>query len=131
MLQEIIPLRCISSASVAANAIHETWMTHVVAQMATAIAAHNECDLWRDEREERAIKSRGLADFRMHDPPKFHGDIDPEKAEKWLQEVEKIFEVNSMPTQGEIELHQLPITWGCWVLVKEHQVDDRSFSRRD
>nr|XP_004514502.1 uncharacterized protein LOC101501157 [Cicer arietinum] len=38
-------------------------------------------------------ESRGLADFCRHYPSKFHGDVDPEKADKWLQEVEKIFEV--------------------------------------
>lgn len=32
-------------------------------------------------------------DFRKHDPPKFHGEPNPENADLWVQEIEKIFEV--------------------------------------
>nr|XP_004515606.1 uncharacterized protein LOC101495319 [Cicer arietinum] len=70
--------------------------------MATAIAAHNQCKMRREEREERAAKSRGLTDFRRHDPPKFHGDVDLEKADKWLREVEKIFEVIRFPPEVKV-----------------------------
>ncbi|XP_073225645.1 uncharacterized protein [Cicer arietinum] len=72
-------------------------MAQAMVQMATAITAQNQREIRRKEREERAAESRGLADFRRHDPPKFHGDVDLEKADKWLQEGEKIFEVIRCP----------------------------------
>ncbi|XP_027193529.1 uncharacterized protein [Cicer arietinum] len=74
-------------------------MAQAMVQMATAIAAQNQREIRREEREERVVESRGLTDFRRHDPPKFHGDVDPEKVDKWLQEMEKIFEVIRCPPE--------------------------------
>ncbi|XP_057453581.1 uncharacterized protein LOC130745385 [Lotus japonicus] len=45
------------------------------------------------QREAALDQNRGLNDFRRQDPPKFTGGTDPENADLWIQEIEKIFEV--------------------------------------
>ncbi|XP_004513855.1 uncharacterized protein [Cicer arietinum] len=95
-----MPLRRISGASGSTNGINESWMAQMaqaMAHMAAVIAAQNERELRRDEREERAAESRGLAYFRKHE------DIDPEKADKWLQAVDNIFEVIRCPLRVKMK----------------------------
>jgi hypothetical protein len=65
--------------------------------MVQQTAAKNERDLRKQLREEQAAESKGLVDFRRHDPPQFHGESEPEKADLWLQEIEKFFEVLRCP----------------------------------
>src|ERR1044072_4424786 len=85
-----------------------TGLTRLMAQQTTANAAQatananreaaeNERQAQRDQREEAAAQARGLSDFRRHDPPKFYGGTDPEKADMWIQEIEKIFTVLHTP----------------------------------
>ena len=74
-------------------------MADVVAQQTTA---KNQRDLQKQQREERNTEAKGLVDFRCHDPPKFRGDVDPEKADLWLQEIEKIFEVLHTPAEVKV-----------------------------
>ena len=69
----------------------------VMADMAAAVAqqtaAMTQRDVQQQQRAAQNAESRGLVDFRKHDPPRFQGSPDPEKANLWLQEVEKIFDV--------------------------------------
>ena len=46
--------------------------------------------LMRNQRPEGKL-SQGLAEFRRNKPPHFSGGYDPEKAELWIKEMEKIF----------------------------------------
>ncbi|XP_058784341.1 uncharacterized protein LOC131659123 [Vicia villosa] len=81
-------------------------MAQAMANMAAAVtaqtAAKNLRDLEKRDREIRAAESRGLTEFRRHDPPKFQGDVTPEKADLWLQEIEKIFEVINCPPGARV-----------------------------
>ena len=58
--------------------------------------------LQQQQRDLAADQTRGLNDFRRHDPPKFMGGSDPEKADLWLQEVEKIFGVLRTPVESKV-----------------------------
>ncbi|XP_027922885.1 uncharacterized protein LOC114180793 [Vigna unguiculata] len=49
--------------------------------------------LMRNQRPEGNPESQGLAEFRRNKPPQFSGGYDPEKAELWIKEMEKIFRV--------------------------------------
>jgi len=49
--------------------------------------------LMRNRRPEGNPKSQGLAEFKRNKPPQFSGGYDPEKAELWIKEMEKIFRV--------------------------------------
>src|ERR1044072_5280156 len=69
---------------------------------AQRLAAENERRAQQEEREAARVQNRGLADFTRHDPPKFKGGADPEKADLWLQEVEKIFEVLRTPAESKM-----------------------------
>ena len=84
-----------------------TQQTTVNAAQATATAnreaAENERHAQCNQREEAAAQARGLSDFRRHDPPKFHGDTDPEEADLWIQEVEKIFTVLHTPDAAKLD----------------------------
>src|ERR1044072_5871490 len=75
-------------------------MTRTMAQMATIIAQQAAATTQRDAleegrraqqqaREEAQALTKGLVDFRRHDPPKFMGEVDPDKADLWIQEIEK------------------------------------------
>ena len=66
-------------------------------------AAENELHAQRDRKEEAAAQARVLSDFRCHDPPKFYGNTDPEKADLWIQEVEKIFTVLHTPDAAMLD----------------------------
>lgn len=90
-----------------------TNLTNVVAQQAAnataqaaATAQRNvaEEEQWarQQQREEALAQARGLTDFRRHDPPRFSGETDPEKADLWVQEIEKIFEVLRTPEESKV-----------------------------
>ncbi|XP_057445559.1 uncharacterized protein LOC130737734 [Lotus japonicus] len=72
-----------------------------MAQAMTAQAADNAQrradkaarELHQREREATLDQNRGLTNFRRQDPPKFMGGTDPDKADLWIQEIEKIFGV--------------------------------------
>ncbi|XP_057443794.1 uncharacterized protein LOC130735943 [Lotus japonicus] len=46
----------------------------------------------RLERELNQDQVRMRTDFNRQNPPKFEGEVEPEKADLWIQELEKIFE---------------------------------------
>src|ERR1044072_532665 len=69
---------------------------------AQRLAAEHEARAQQEEREATRAQNRGLAYFTRHDPPKFKGGADPEKADLWLQEVEKIFEVLRTPAESKM-----------------------------
>ncbi|XP_004514096.1 uncharacterized protein [Cicer arietinum] len=56
-----------------------------------------------DQREEAAVATIGLTEFRRQDPPKFKGEYDPDKADIWLQEIEKIFDILHCPDKMKVE----------------------------
>src|ERR1044072_5381258 len=81
-----------------------TGLTRLMTQQANASAAQAEAQTQRaaseeerqtlrQQREEAQVAAKGLNDFRRHEPPRFVGTADPEKAELWIQELEKIFKV--------------------------------------
>jgi len=49
--------------------------------------------LLRNQRQEETTESQGLVEFRRNKPPQFSGGYNPEKAELWIREIEKIFRV--------------------------------------
>jgi hypothetical protein len=83
-----------------------TQMAQAMTNMAAAVAAQTAAKIQRDQlkqqREAREADSRGLTDFRRHNPPQFHGELDPEKADLWLQEVEKILKVMNCPEESNV-----------------------------
>ncbi|XP_004516426.1 uncharacterized protein [Cicer arietinum] len=68
-------------------------INHMVASVVAHTIAKTLQDLEKSEREICAAESSRLEDFRRYNPPKFKGDEIPEKADQWIQEVEKIFEM--------------------------------------
>ncbi|XP_012567426.1 uncharacterized protein [Cicer arietinum] len=54
-------------------------------------------------RDEAASAARALNEFRRQDPPKFKGEHDPDKADLWLQEIEKIFEILHCSDNAKVE----------------------------
>src|ERR1044072_7086851 len=66
-------------------------------------AADEARQVQRQQREEAAAQSKGLSDFRRHDPPNFLGEADPEKADLWIQQVEKIFTVLHTPDEAKLD----------------------------
>jgi hypothetical protein len=65
-------------------------------------AAEEERQALRQQREEAQVVAKGLNDFRRRDPPRFMGTADPEKADLWIQEVEKIFAVLQTPEESKL-----------------------------
>ena len=49
--------------------------------------------LLRNQRQKETVESQGLEEFRRNKPPQFSGGYNPEKAELWIREIEKIFRV--------------------------------------
>src|ERR1044072_9464259 len=86
-----------------ANAQREAAEEERRAQRNQREAAEDERQVQRHLREEVAAQTRGLNDFRRHDPPKFLGDTDPEKADLWIQEIEKIFTVLRTPDAAKLD----------------------------
>ncbi|GAU51685.1 hypothetical protein TSUD_414990 [Trifolium subterraneum] len=56
-------------------------------------AAQAQREAIREQREEAAAVARELRDFNQQNPPKFHGEHDPDKADLWLEEIENFFEM--------------------------------------
>lgn len=79
----------------------------IVAQQATQTAAREEEEqarrILRDEREQANAQNRGLNDFKRQDPPKYAGGVDPEEADSWLRELEKIFTFLHTPDATKVE----------------------------
>ena len=96
MAQAVTRLTCLMTQQTTVNAAQAT-------ATANREAAENERHAQRNQREEAAAQARGLSDFRRHDPPKFHGDTDPEEADLWIQEVEKIFTVLHTPDAAKLD----------------------------
>ncbi|MDV3201234.1 MAG: hypothetical protein Q8877_03555 [Sweet potato little leaf phytoplasma] len=55
---------------------------------------------------------KGLADFRKCNPPKFGGGFRPDEAQRWIQELEKIFQ--TIPCTEEQK-----VTYAAYMLVGE------------
>src|ERR1044072_807115 len=75
---------------------------------AAALAAQNQVeeDAKRAPRGEHkliAAQIRGLKDFKRQEPPKFSGGYDPEEADSWLQELEKIFTFLHTPAEKKVD----------------------------
>ena len=90
-------------------------LTQVMTQQAQANAAQNaardqreaEENIRRAQRHEREmaqVQARMRTDFNRQDPPKFSGEVEPEKADMWIQETEKIFEVLQTPAAEKVGL---------------------------
>src|ERR1044072_1929337 len=90
-------------------------LTHVMTQQAQASAAQNAARDQREaeenirrahrhEREMAQVQARMQTDFNRQDPPKFSGEVEPEKADIWIQETEKIFEVLQTPAAEKVGL---------------------------
>ena len=90
-------------------------LTQVMTQQAQASAAQNaardqreaEENIRRAQRHEREmaqVQARMRTDFNRQDPPKFSGEVEPEKADMWIQETEKIFEVLQTPAAEKVGL---------------------------
>ena len=90
-------------------------LTRVMTQQATANAAQTAAQAQREaeenvrraQRHERELAQgqvRMRTDFNRQDPPKFSGEVEPEKADMWIQETEKIFEVLQTPAAEKVGL---------------------------
>ncbi|XP_057432484.1 uncharacterized protein LOC130725255 [Lotus japonicus] len=90
-------------------------LAQLVAQQAAATAANNAAQAQREAeehtrrtqqqaRELAQAQTRGLNDFKRQDPPRFSGESDPEKADLWIQELEKIFGVLQTPDDTKVVL---------------------------
>ncbi|XP_057418660.1 uncharacterized protein LOC130712862 [Lotus japonicus] len=97
-------------------------LAQVVAQQVAAAAAQTaaqkqreaeenarraEEDARRAQRAERELAQdqvRMRTDFNRHGPPKFEGEVEPEKADQWIQEMEKIFETLRTPDAERVNL---------------------------
>ncbi|PNX68553.1 putative TIR-NBS-LRR resistance protein, partial [Trifolium pratense] len=64
----------------------------IAAAVAGQTAAKTQRDLQKQQREEAAMEARVMTEFRRHNPPEFKGEIDPEKADLWIQGMERVFE---------------------------------------
>ena len=55
-------------------------------------------------RRERTPAVDLLEKFMRQNPPSFAGEVDPEKAESWVNNMEKIFRAMSCPTERRVDL---------------------------
>src|ERR1044072_195526 len=90
-------------------------LTHVMTQQAQANVAQNAAQAQpeaeenvrraqRHDREMAQVQARMRTDFNRQDPPKFSGEVELEKADMWIQETEKIFEVLQTPAAEKVGL---------------------------
>jgi hypothetical protein len=97
-------------------------MAAAMTQQATATAQQAQNQAQRDEqrqqREAELAIARGLAEFRCHNPTRFEGEHDPDKADLWLQEVEKIFKVLHCTDETKLEYATFFADWGSRELVE-------------
>src|ERR1044072_2993064 len=96
-------LTAATAAQATTNAQREAAEEERQAQHNQRETPENERHAQRHLREEVDAQARGLSDFRRQDPPKFLGDTDPEKADLWIQEVEKIFTVLRTPEPTKLD----------------------------
>lgn len=54
------------------------------------------------QRNQRATEAQEFFEFRSNNPIQFKGGYDPEEAELWIQELEKIFEVMACPADRRV-----------------------------
>jgi len=66
-------------------------LTEAVKAIRDMAAAH-----LRNQRHEETTESQDLVEFRRNKPPQFSGGYNPEKAELWIREIEKIFRVMNL-----------------------------------
>ncbi|XP_027186819.1 uncharacterized protein [Cicer arietinum] len=78
-------------------------MNAMAAAMAQQAAIQAQRDAQRDQRDEATSVARALNEFRRQDPPKFKAEHDPNKADLWLLEIEKIFEILHCPDNAKVE----------------------------
>src|SRR3954462_7029403 len=59
---------------------------------------------------------RQLGNFQRNNPPLFKGTHDPEGAQKWLKEIERIFRVIDwwLATRAELDAGGITITWAIF-----------------
>ena len=88
------------AAAMAQQSAAATQQFNAMAQQTAALTQQN---LQQQQRAERNAEARGLADFRKHDPPKFYGEPNPDKADLWMQEIEKIFEALHCPNNVKVD----------------------------
>lgn len=58
--------------------------------------------LQQNQRNGGLAEFQGLMEFRRNNPSQFNGEYDPEKAELWIQEMEKIFEAMMCPNERRV-----------------------------
>ncbi|XP_057443800.1 uncharacterized protein LOC130735949 [Lotus japonicus] len=61
-------------------------------------------------------------DFNLQGPPKFQGEVEPEKADLWIQEMEKIFEALNSPDAEKVNLATFMLKGDaeyCWRSAKQ------------
>ncbi|XP_012571192.1 uncharacterized protein [Cicer arietinum] len=78
-------------------------MNAMAATMAQQAMVQAQRDAQRDHRDEAACAARALNEFRRQDLPKFKGEHDPDKADLWLQEIKKIFEILHCLDNAKVE----------------------------
>ena len=71
-----------------ANIMRNNELTEAMQSIRDMVAA-----IMRNQRHEGNPESQGLAESRRNKPPQFSRGYDPEKAELWIKEMEKIFRV--------------------------------------
>ena len=75
-------------------------------------------------------KSDWFAEFKRIDPPKFHGDYNPEGAHKWLQRIEEVFSTMRCPDNQRALLVAGALTGEAeqwWALMRQIlEVKDQS-----
>jgi len=82
-------------------------MAAAMTQQATTTAQQAQNQAQRDEQRQQTetelATAIGLAEFWRHNPTRFEGDHDPDKADLWLHEVEKIFKVLRFTGETKLE----------------------------
>lgn len=58
--------------------------------------------LRQNQRNTRMEEFQGLMEFWHSNPSQFNGEFDPEKAELWIQDMEKIFEAMMCPNERRV-----------------------------
>ena len=72
-------------------------MMEFIGQLAQALAS-------QAVRREQTLVVDLLEIFMRHNPPSFAREVDPEKAESWINNMEKIFKAMSCPAERRVDL---------------------------
>ncbi|XP_027348099.1 uncharacterized protein LOC113859556 [Abrus precatorius] len=79
------------------------------------------------ERQHEPAPNRGLSEFRKNQPSHFRGGFDPDGAQLWLEELEKIFEAMACP-DGEKVVYATFMLAGeaehWWRIARQQLVTD-------